>query len=306
MSFLGKSAYKYIYKPILSPINSNDGLVGHLKVLSGKKQMQKAAKNLIIPDFKKIQTNITVVGVAGKGNWYQMIFCLYSLYKNLGFNLQTVIIDDGTIDKAVEIEIKKQVPFVTIIPHHEADYKAKQFFNKDQYPAIASVLDKFVVFKKLFHVRALINGPALVLDADMLFYKTPEELIQWINKPDKPVYMYDKHSIYGDQREDLLNKLPIKPNVNTGIIGLNNDDFDFNQLEKLTAQYLNVDSLNYLMEQALYAMCLTNRDAICLDPKDYEILPSKAEAKKPTGVMHHFPTENRQFYYRYAWRNVIN
>ena len=268
--------------------------------------MQKTAKSLLIPDFKKNIPNVTVLGVAGKGNWYQMMFCLYSFYKNLGFNLQTVIIDDGTIDNELQTEIKRQVPFVSIITHYEADLKAKQFFNKDQYPVISSIMDKFVVFKKIFHARSLITGAVLVLDADMLFYKTPAELIQWINNPDKPVYMYDKYSIYGNQREDLLNKLSIRPNVNTGIIGLNNDDFDFNLLEQLTKQYLEVDALNYLMEQALYAMYLANTEVICLHAADYEILPSKSEAKDPIAVMHHFPTENRQFYYRYAWRNVIN
>jgi hypothetical protein len=295
MSVLGQLTYNYLHKPILSPIKANGGLAGYVKTIIGKRQMHKKATTLRIADFKQLNTKVTVVGVAGKANWYQMVFCLYSFYNNLGFNLKTVIIDDGTIDDELTKKIHSQVPFATIISHNEAGLRANEFFNAGKYLVINSLLNVFVVFKKLFHAHALVEGPVLVLDADMLFYKKPHELIEWMNSPDKPVYMYDKSSIYGLNSEVILKKLPIKHNVNTGIIGLNNKNFDFEKLERLAKNYMEVDGLNYLIEQALYAMYLNDMETICLSPTNYEIIPPKNEAKKPMAVMHHYPTENRTF-----------
>lgn len=304
MPSLGQLVYKYFHKPILAPLKDRGGLIGYIKVAQGKKQMQFASTKLRVPDLRQFNSNITVVGVAGKANWYQMIFCLYSFYNVLGFNLKTVIIDDGSIDDELTSRINKQVPFVTIIKHDEARLKAEEFFSTDKYPVMHSLVNKYVVFKKLFHARALISGTVLVLDADMLFYKSPCELIEWMEAPDKPVYMYDKFSIYGNDPKAILEKLAIKHHVNTGIIGFNNNLFDFEKLEELAAQYLQATGFNYLMEQGLYAMYLNDMDTLCLSPNDYEILPLKNEAKNPKAVMHHYPTESRNFYFRYAWRHV--
>jgi len=304
MPSLGQLVYKYWHKPIVAPIKDKGGLIGYIKVARGKKQMRSASALLKIHDYKQFNPNVTVLGVAGKGNWYQMTFCLYSFYKNLGFNLQTVIIDDGSIDDELNRQIKMQVPFVTIIKADEARTGTDTFFTAEKYPVLHSLANKYVVFKKLFHARALVPGTVLVLDADMLFYKKPGELIEWMNTPAKPVYMYDKFSIYGNDPETLLQKLSIKHNLNTGIIGMDNNDFDFEKLERLAKEYLQASEFNYLMEQALYAMYLNDMETWCLSPEDYEILPSKAEAKDPKAVMHHYPTESRNYYFRYAWRHV--
>ncbi len=306
MSFAGKLAYKYLFKPIIAPLKDNGGTLGYYKVKSGQTQMKKASKDLIIPDFKNLKEEVAVCAVAGKNNWYQMIFCLYSFYTQLGFNLKTVVIDDGTLDEAFHLIIKKQLPYVEIISHEEAHQKVISYFPGNIYPVISGLFDKFVVFKKLFHARILIKGPVLVLDADMLFYKRPDALIKWIHTSEKPVYMYDKYTIYGPQTDELLKKNVIKANVNTGIIGLNNDLLNWNEIENFAGEYLQNGPLTYLMEQALYAMYLNKKEAICLPMEDYEILPEKAEAQDPKAVMHHYPTEYRKYYYRFAWRKVLS
>ena len=79
MSFIGKRLLKYFFLPIVSPLQDNGGPWGYMKVILGKKAMKKASYMLKIPDFGKLKTTVTIVAVAGKGNWYQMIFCLYSL-----------------------------------------------------------------------------------------------------------------------------------------------------------------------------------------------------------------------------------
>jgi hypothetical protein len=306
MSVLGKRLLKYFFIPIVSPLQDNGGPWGYMKVKLGKRAMKKSSQFLKIPDFGKLQTTVTIVAVAGKRNWYQMIFCLYSFYKTLGFNLKTTVIDDGTIDDLILQSIKSQVPFVEVIMSDIADPITSNRFDSSKYPTISGIINSFVVFKKIFHARTLVSGPVLVLDADMLFYRKPEELVNWINNPEQPIYMHDKYSIYGIKNEFINKSLSIRPNVNTGIIGFNNDVFDLDKLERLTCEYLSVDELNYLMEQALYAMYINDIPAICLSPADYEILPTKDEARIPKAVMHHFPTEHRAYYYRYAWKNITN
>ena len=304
MSILGKIIYKYYHKPF-SDLKDKGGFINYFLINAGQKAMKNASHHLKILGFEKLDTNTTVCALAGKNNWYQMIFCLYSFYKNLGYNLKTVIIDDGTLNDDFIKIIYQQIPYCEVKKNASVILDTQDFFEKNKLPVIAKHKEAYVVYRKIFHSLSLVKGKILILDADMLFYKFPKEIHEWIkNENTIPMYMPDVYSIYGEQTDALLENKLAEPLVNTGILGIDTMEVDWQRIEGLLNKYLEFGPINYLTEQGLYAMYLKGMAKIRLPDTDYIILPSREEAKNPKAIMHHFPTENRNFYFRYAWKNI--
>ncbi|MDX2196681.1 MAG: hypothetical protein NW207_09710 [Cytophagales bacterium] len=304
MSQAGTLLYEHFFKPV-GLIKRNGGLWQHILIEQDIRHMKSMSKSLQIPVFEHTISDVTVCGIAGKYNWHQMIFCLYSFFTQLKKNVNTVIIDDGTIDDNFCAHIKNLIPHVQILLHKDTNEIIRNFLHGRHLSACEKYYDKFVVFKKLFHARALLSGHVLLFDADMLFFHYPHEIAQWLQSPDLPVFMHDKYTIYGAQTQYLMHNDLILPNLNTGIIGMDNNAIDWKQIEKHVAAYLQNGPLSYLMEQAVYAMYLQGKPHLRLPTEKYEILPSKHEVQAPKAVMHHYPTEERKWYYRYGWKHIV-
>ncbi|MES2107461.1 MAG: glycosyl transferase [Bacteroidota bacterium] len=267
--------------------------------------MKRAADGLLVP--------VLAAGapacyfLTGKKFWPLTAFCAYSFLKEAGKPVRPVFIDDGSIDRKLYEKIKKQFPGCIIRTAKEIEAALSEHLPKSQFPAIHQKRKNYPHIKKLTDVHAGSQGWKLVLDSDMLFFKPPRQLTDWLEKPGRPFFLRDPYYAY-HYSLPLLEEIAgdkLVSQLNVGAAGLRSEDIDWSAMEKWIVAMEAAEGSSYLLEQALTAMIVAGKEVIVADPKEYVVLPGKEEIITPSATLHHYVAESKEWYYKQAWKKVI-
>ena len=243
--------------------------------------------------------------LTGRRFWYQTAFCLHSWVRAAGEPIRVELYDDGTLD-GVAHHLRRFGPAIKVHPHAEIIARLDHHLPADRFPVLRERWINYPNIRKLTDVHAGRDGWKLVIDSDLLFFRPPTFLVDWLRSPDRPLHAVDCLESYGYTRP-LMNRLAgatLQPLVNVGLCGLNGSTLDWNELEAWCAELIAREKTNYYLEQALVAM-LTARQSCAVAPAaDYLTLPSKREVLAPTAVMHHYVADSKRWYFRHGWRHV--
>jgi len=271
-----------------------------------QREMARAATRLpALPAFPGAPA-VTLHLMTGRRFWDQTVFCLHSFARAARCNVQAELYDDGTIDAACAGQLAALGPGARI---HEAETLRAALDRRlpaDRFPVLRERWLNYPNLRKLINVHAAGGGWKLVLDSDLLFFRRPGFLLDWLAAPDRPLHAVDCHESYGYSR-DLLARLagaPIPPLVNVGLCGLRSDGLDWDELERWSAELIARERTSYYLEQALVAMLAARQPCAVAPAADYLTLPARAEAVAPRAVMHHYVDTSRRWLYRYGWRRV--
>ncbi len=152
------------------------------------------------------------------------------------------------------------------------------------------------------------SGPKLYIDADILFFGAPVELLAWFDEPRGVLCTKDLMECYGYPREalDQLAEAPLPSLVNAGITGMCTESIDWEYVEHWCSELAKKFGESYYMEQALVAT-LAARLGLCqLDSERYITLPSKRQIRSGGGVAQHYVDIARTHYFRTAWRRFAS
>ncbi len=243
--------------------------------------------------------------LTGRRFWYQTAFCLHSLGRHTG-GLRPVLIDDGTFDDALASEAQRIFPGARVERAADLETHLDHALPEKKFPALRSQRRTYVHLRKLTDVHAGRHGWRLVLDSDMLFFRRPDALLAWLGAPAQPIHMLDVHDAYGYPAATLaeLAGRPLPSRLNVGLCGLRSEIIDWGKLEWWCDRLLARHGTSYYLEQALVALLLADADPIRLPAADYLLLPSEAECRAPTAVLHHYVAESKRGYFRHAWRRL--
>ena len=98
---------------------------------------------------------------------------------------------------------------------------------------------------------------------------------------------------------------PIPGLVNSGLCGLRSESLDWDELEAWCGELIAREGPHYYLEQSLVAMLAARMPERAIAPAaDYVTLPSPAEIRSPSAVMHHYVAESKRGYFREGWRHV--
>ncbi|QXV67507.1 glycosyl transferase [Mucilaginibacter sp. 21P] len=245
--------------------------------------------------------------LTGKRYWYQTAFCLYSLQKVCTtIRITAKFIDDGSINEKLKKQIIKQFPSSIVITAADTEALLDAGLPWQSYPRIRAKRETYPHLKKLTDVHIHSGDWKLVLDSDMLFFKYPKELLDWINNPSKPFFLKDPITSYHysfNLMEELTGKR-ITPNLNVGVIGLNSKKINWDALENWIAELEKKEGTSYLLEQALSAMIVAGEDIIIADPSVYMVMPCEQEVRQLTSALHHYVAQSKEWYYKLAWKSI--
>ncbi len=272
----------------------------------GRAAMQTAAANLP-PCPAAPAKAVEVCFLTGKKFWYQTACCCWTLRQHANFDLRPVFIDDGTFDEDLIAESARVFPGSVVLRQDEIERRLEACLPEARFPALRGQRRSYVHLRKITDAHAGHRGWRLVLDSDMLFFRPPTELLQWLAAPDRPVHMMDVHDAYGYPSATLeaLTGHPPPMHLNVGVCGLQSDALDWDQLESWCAALLRQHGSSYYLEQALVAMLLSASEPLRLPQKDYLLMPSEAECRAPTAVLHHYVDQSKRGYFRYGWRRAL-
>lgn len=272
----------------------------------GRMDMQRAAAKLPTLD-PPAGLVFDVHFMTGDALWYQTCFCFYSLQLHSPIGLRPVIHSDGTLRPEQQRTIQRVAPHACFERLSATEARLDRALPRSRFPLLRGRRDVAPLFRKLLDIHVGSPGWKLFLDSDMLFFREPTALLDWLRSPEIPCHMLDVASAYG-YSPSLMAELagcPIPERINTGIRGLCSEDVDWPQMESWCRAMIEREGAHYLQEQALTALHLAQRPHRAMPADDYLVLPSRAEAIEPRAVLHHYVAQSKAWYFRHGWRHVV-
>lgn len=244
--------------------------------------------------------------LSGKKFWYQTCFCAYSMARHSSIPLRPVIYDDGSLAPSYQAALRRILPNVQFVLNSEVEDQIEAALPIAKFPYLRERRSNYPHIRKVTDIHAGSSGWKLVLDSDMLFFRSPTILTDWLQSPQRPCHMIDIEPSYGYSRTLMteLAQATIADQLNVGICGLNSDDIDWDKLEYWCKTLIEQQGTHYYQEQALVAMLMAGKSCTIAPTHDYIVKPDREEAVHPQAVLHHYVADSKPWYFRYAWKHI--
>lgn len=199
--------------------------------------------------------------------------CLWSVKSFLHFcgkKYTVVLHDDGSLFQKDIVTLQTHLPNVVIIRRAEADRIMREMLEKfpnavryrfgsaRRSASTATSLDPHIFSLKLLDFNLLSKAPKiLALDTDVLFFKKPTEIIEWVDNTDQRRCLYclelwvpirnERNAIV---RFEKKNESP--SGFNSGLMCLHRSAFEISILDQWLGTHLALVEKEYTFEQHAY------------------------------------------------------
>jgi hypothetical protein len=302
-------AYRLWYRPRsrVREIVAAGGPLEMRRTELGRREMEAAAFTL--PPFESADDSepLQLHLLTGKRFWFQTAFCLWTFARQAGRSLAPVIYDDGTLTARYREPLARLFPDARFISQAEIISRLDTHLPATQFPFLRERWQHYPNIRKLTDVHAGETGWKLVLDSDLLFFHRPRFLLDWLQKPEKPLHAVDCETSYGYPRPtmDELAGRPVADLVNVGLTGLNSSALDWELLEHWCHRLIETFGTHYYLEQALIAMLVAGRNCAVAPAADYVTKPTDAQVRECQTVMQHYVADSKKSYFRHGWRGAV-
>lgn len=307
MSLPGRLLYQMWHRPLarISQCRASGGLWEEYRTEQGRRRMEKAARKMkAMPGTGKDGTALHLL--TGRRFWYQTVFCLASWIQAAGKVPAIVLYDDGSLEAGQRDRLLGIFPSASILSCEEIRSRLDQFLPERQYPRLRERWQHYPNIRKLTDVHAGSRGWKLVLDSDLLFFRQPAFLLDWLAAPDRPLHAVDCEESYGYSRPlmESLAGAPLPEKLNVGLCGLQSETIDWDRLEFWTGKLIDQENTHYYLEQALTAMLVAGQACAAAPAGDYVTYPRAPEALACQAVMHHYVAGSKRWYFRQNWEKI--
>jgi len=272
-----------------------------------RREMEAAAATLPQLPVPAAESPLCLHLLTGRRFWYQTAFCVHSFVRSAGEAVRVELYDDGSLAGEPADKLQALGPAVRLHMQAEILERLNRHLPEARYPVLRDRRHHLVIMRKLTDIHAGTSGWKLLIDSDLLFFRRPSLLLDWMRSPSDMLHALDCVESYGYDRT-LMGKLagaPIPGLVNSGLCGLRGNHLDWDELEAWCAELIAREGPHYYLEQALVAMLAARRPARTIAPAaDYVTWPSPAEVHAPRAVMHHYVADSKRGYFREGWRHV--
>jgi len=237
-----------------------------------------------------------------------LLWCIKSFCKFAGELFRIVLHDDGTLTQDDLGVFAKHINGVRLITKEEADVAMADILAP--YPECGAHRESYLVGQKIFDVPLLAETETvLMMDADILFFRRPDEIIEWSRSPGRTVLCCrDVLTSYSNTIEDIERHfgMRVQDKINVGIFGFPPDILDLALAEKYLADEDNVidPERRWWLEQTIYAMATADMDIRYL-PLDKYMIPQKKEDFYGDAVALHYVRPIRGDFCRHGVKRLL-
>jgi len=289
----------------LSRFRRFGGYLEYKKMLAGEAAMENYAERL--PPVQSFDYGYPVFFLTGQKYFHQTLYCIRSLSLVTGKRLRITIVDDGSFDSGLISRVNRQLPGAAVITREAIDQQLNELLPAEIFPHLRSRREVYPHLRKLTDVHTIssVSDWKLVLDSDMLFWREPLEIINWLENADRPVYMTDCAECYGYSRESMeaLTGYGVPLKLNVGVIGLNSASIDWEQVDYWIGKLEQTQGTSYFLEQALTAMLIGTKPSLVLPARTYQVNPAAGEPDKEC-ILRHYVDLSKKDYFNRAWRKL--
>lgn len=283
----------------------------YLRLNAWKRQMETAA--MYLPPIaskitQKSDKSINLWFMSGSQHWYQTAFCAWSFALHSDSSVSITVIDDGSLSATYCSCLRRIFPGLTILDAGSCATQRRLLLPSDRYPYINRVVEKQLLFRKLTDVFCGSAEKRLFLDSDMIFYRRPELIEQFMLSTEAALVQADCWESYGYSRlmcESLISPSILPQAINIGVLGLHGSIIDWEKVEYWLSQLIDVEGWKYNITQCTAAMILAETTLTTLPKSEYEVLPIYPKAARPQRVMEHYVADSKPYYFHKAWRGLL-
>jgi hypothetical protein len=277
------------------------------RTANGHKDMHAAAlalPTLSEPNGSPYPTAIRFL--SGARFWHQTLLCMVSLQLQSERRIDAIVFDDGTLDADACAAVLRVMPWTRFVMAEEIDAQIEERLPASHFPTLRARRAVYPHLRKLTDLHDA-NAWSLIFDSDMLFYRKPTALLNWMEAPKNVIFIEDFMRSYG-YSESLMNELArgtVPDRMNVGLYGIHGSHIDYEYLEYCARVTIDRERASYFQEQALTALLVSGMNGVALPAKDYIVLPTLSEGKNQRAVMHHYVAHSKRSYFQYGWRRVV-
>ena len=222
--------------------------------------MIEAARVLPPLTAPKLNLGYEVHFLSGEKYWYQTLFCAWSLQAT-DVKITPVVHDDGSLKESHIEYFHRAIPWLRWLSRSEIEGELHRHLPEARFPELRSRRLTYPHLRKLTDIHCGRRGWILVLDFDMLFFREPRFLLEWLASPAMACHMLDALPAYGYSAHlmEELCGIRIPPLVNVGFCGLQSDAIDWGELEFWCRELVVRQGMSYFLEQAITAMLVAGR-----------------------------------------------
>jgi len=306
MSLPGKLLYHLWHRPYgyTRDLIKDGGPQQRRLTALGRQEMEAAAYTLPLPPSGQGRP-VELHFLTGRNYWYQTAFCLWSFAAASGRPLTPVLFDDGSLGEPYIAPLQRLFPSLHVVTAAESLARLEEFLPEGRYPSLRARRLAYPHLKKLLDLHVGQRGYRLQMDSDLLFFRSPDCLLNWHDNPQCPLRAEDIVTSYGyplSMLAELSGHPSVPERVNAGLLGLRSENFDWDKMEYWCRELLARKGPSYFQEQALLAMLLAGCECVVPAPSDYIVLPKPPEGLRCEAIMHHYVAESRRWYYQHNWR----
>lgn len=306
---LGALAYRLYHAPLgaLRESVAAGGPIEQWRTARGRAQMETAAHLLPAPEAPETARPLEVHLLTGRRFWYQTAFCLWTFAQHARRPLAPAIYDDGSLGDEHRAALSRLFPTTRHVGAAETIARLDAKLPLARFPTLRDRWKHYPNIRKLIDVHLEATGWKLVLDSDLLFFRRPDFLIDWLDAPDRPLHAIDIETCYGYSNALMvqLAAAPVAERLNVGLCGLRSEEIDWEQLEHRCRLLIEREGTHYFLEQALVALLLAGRPCAIAAAEDYVTLPRPPEVENCHAVMHHYVAGSKPWYFRRNWRHAL-
>lgn len=264
--------------------------------------MENAA--FALTPIKSYKEGLPIYFLTGQKYLYQTLFCIHSLIKTTSEKFSFYLVDDGSFSNENKEQINNFLPNCTVYMREDIERQIQYKLPQSKFPYLHHKRAHYPHIKKITDIHIFDeNEWKLVLDSDMLFFKQPDQMINWLKRPSLPAHMLDCGEAYGYSSaimEELCGET-VKPLINVGAIGLQSASINWSNLEKWCIELEKREGVTYYLEQALSAMLIGEQPSTVLDHTLYVVNPKQIN---PKDILHHYVDTSKELYFKEAWKKI--
>ena len=205
--------------------------------------------------------------------WSMGLMAVLSLEYFSGRRWKIIVHDDGSLNQKSRKAILAKLPGAVMITKEAADKTFKSRFAG--YPACARNRNNHKFFLKFFDPWLYAPGERyILLDADVIFYRHPSEIVEWASNAKKGcLYMRDIKEVFCTSRgriEEYAGFRVPSP-FNAGFLCMDKEAIDPDFCERFLSAFEKKSEHPQFLEQTLHALCVARHGSGCEMPLTYEM-----------------------------------
>lgn len=255
--------------------------------------------------YQRLPRNPVPVHIlCGREQFTLLLWMLASWFHFTERNWKVVVHDDGTLTEEHKVRLSSCLPDARLVWTKEGDAAVAE--RLACYPRCRAYREQHPLARKIFDIPMMADtGRFILLDADVLFFKKPVEMLDWVDEKTSGCWFNEdaaEASPVSEEEAKRVLKIDPWPKVNSGVCLLNKAAIELVFCERVLAETSLSRGHPWRIEQTLFALCATRYGKGGLLPKTYEV--SLGRNRRADAVARHYVGTVRYRFYAEGVRSL--